>query len=207
VAEVDLYPRRFKQVAGWLCLNFSNTIARYLKEGPDERLTSYLRLISWGIQAGLMDEGEARRLLAEAERRPAEAEAVLERARALRETIYRIFSGLVHGQQPAPDDLAALNAAYAQSMGHARIVPTADGFAWGWSDTEGALDWVLWAVARSAADLLVAEELRRVRECAGDRCGWLFLDKSKNQNRRWCETEVCGNRARVRRHYQRSKGA
>lgn len=206
MAEINLYPRQFKQLGGWLCLNFCNTNVRYRREGPDERFISYLYLISWSVQSGVMDEDTALALLREADQRPAEAAAVLERAILLREAIYRIFSALAHHQEPAPADLAALNAALTQALAHARVERTADGFAWGWSDTEGALDWMLWPTVRSAADLLVGEELRRLRQCEGDHCGFLFLDKSKNQHRRWCETEICGNRARVRRHYQRSRG-
>ena len=34
-------------------------------------------------------------------------------------------------------------------------------------------------------------------------CGWLFIDRSKNKSRTWCDMAVCGNRAKANRHYQR----
>jgi predicted RNA-binding Zn ribbon-like protein len=207
VDEINLYPRRYKHLGGWLCLNFCNTHARYLKEGPDERLLSYLHLVSWALQMDMLDEREARRLLREAEGRSAEASAVVEAARTLREVLYRVFSALAHARQPEPGDFAALNVALRQALTHAALVPTAAGYAWGWIDQQAALDWMLWPVLRSAADLLVMDELSRLRQCEGTGCGFLFLDKSKNRNRRWCETDLCGNRARVRKHYQRSKVA
>lgn len=40
----------------------------------------------------------------------------------------------------------------------------------------------------------------RVKVCPA--CRWLFLDKSKNQSRRWCDMKVCGNRAKARTHYE-----
>jgi predicted RNA-binding Zn ribbon-like protein len=41
--------------------------------------------------------------------------------------------------------------------------------------------------------------------CPGEGCGWLFFDASKNRSRRWCAMEDCGNRAKARRHYRRSR--
>src|ERR1700735_2051557 len=40
-----------------------------------------------------------------------------------------------------------------------------------------------------------------------DRCGWLFIDDSKNASRRWCSMQSCGNRAKALRHYLRSKNS
>jgi predicted RNA-binding Zn ribbon-like protein len=34
---------------------------------------------------------------------------------------------------------------------------------------------------------------------------WLFVDESKNGTRRWCDMTACGNRAKARRHYLRSR--
>lgn len=203
MVEAELYLRRFNLVGGWLCLDFSNTIARYFVTGPDERLRSYGMLVSWCWQAGLFSEEEAKVLVRKAADRSAEAITVHGRALTLRETIHDIFVAIAHQRQPEAADLEHLNRFLAEAMAHAAIVPSAGGFVWGWRGIEDTLDWVLWPVVRSAADLLTSAELHRVRECAGDHCGWLFLDRSKNQNRRWCETEICGNRARVRRHYQR----
>ena len=58
----------------------------------------------------------------------------------------------------------------------------------------------------SAGDLLTGPQLARVRECANDKCLWLFLDESKNGTRRWCSMSACGNRAKAHRHYARLKG-
>jgi predicted RNA-binding Zn ribbon-like protein len=44
-----------------------------------------------------------------------------------------------------------------------------------------------------------------VRRCASDACLWLFIDESKAGTRRWCDMSSCGNRAKSRRHYLKSK--
>ena len=65
----------------------------------------------------------------------------------------------------------------------------------------GLLAPVLW----SAADLATRADRRRVRRCANDACLWLFIDESKAGTRRWCDMSSCGNRAKSRRHYLRTK--
>ena len=41
----------------------------------------------------------------------------------------------------------------------------------------------------------------RIKLCAN--CGWLILDKSRNQSRTWCDMAVCGNREKAKRHYRK----
>ncbi|MBB1248110.1 CGNR zinc finger domain-containing protein [Rhizobium sp. G21] len=60
------------------------------------------------------------------------------------------------------------------------------------------------ATARSALRLIALPEPERLKICPN--CGWLFLDRSKNKSRAWCDMAVCGNRAKARLHYRRKKG-
>jgi predicted RNA-binding Zn ribbon-like protein len=46
-----------------------------------------------------------------------------------------------------------------------------------------------------------------LKHCAADDCGWLFLDRSRNHARRWCDMKVCGNNAKARRFYRRHRAA
>ena len=48
-------------------------------------------------------------------------------------------------------------------------------------------------------------EHTRVKTCPAEKCGWLFLDETKNGRRTWCSMETCGNRAKAARHYARRK--
>ncbi|HEY0813747.1 MAG TPA: CGNR zinc finger domain-containing protein [Pseudonocardia sp.] len=66
---------------------------------------------------------------------------------------------------------------------------------------------------RLAARVLLAwgrlqEEMPgRLRPCANDECRLFLLDRSRPNTARWCSMKVCGNRLKVRRHYQRSRGS
>ncbi|KOV59122.1 CGNR zinc finger domain-containing protein [Streptomyces sp. MMG1121] len=60
-------------------------------------------------------------------------------------------------------------------------------------------------VARDAVELLTDPVARAaVRECEGDDCPLVYLDTSRGRRRRWCSSEVCGNRERVARHRRRA---
>jgi predicted RNA-binding Zn ribbon-like protein len=61
------------------------------------------------------------------------------------------------------------------------------------------------ACAESAMRLMSPSMRARVKICPS--CRWLFMDRSKNQSRTWCDMKVCGNRAKARKHYKRSKEA
>ncbi|MCK1819075.1 CGNR zinc finger domain-containing protein [Streptomyces sp. XM83C] len=64
---------------------------------------------------------------------------------------------------------------------------------------------LLAAVARDAVELFTDPAARAcLRQCAGDNCPIVYLDTSRGRRRRWCSSEVCGNRERVARHRRRA---
>ena len=65
-------------------------------------------------------------------------------------------------------------------------------------EREGGLDWLLAAIARSAAELVAEGPKAPLRICADPQCGLFFYDKSRNHSRAWCSMEVCGNREKAR---------
>jgi predicted RNA-binding Zn ribbon-like protein len=190
---------------GRLCLDFVNTVDGRAGDQSRDYLGTYADLAAWGRHVGILGDREAANLLEEAERRPARAAVVLRQAVRLREALYRVFSAVMAAESPAAADLDTFNAALSEAMKRGRILPAGEGFTWDWPPGEPTLDRMLWPVGRSAAELLTSENLERVRDCAGDDCGWLFLDASKNHSRRWCDMGSCGNRAKARRHYQRKR--
>ena len=193
----------FDRSGGRLCLDFANTVSDR-PAAPEDHLQRYGDLVAWARQAGLLDRPRAQLLERQASPRPAAAEAVLQRARALREILYRLLSAAAAGRV-APDALLALNAVLPAALSHRRLVAGPAGFRWEWQRLPDGLDAMLWPVAHSAAELLASEERTALRECAADTCGWLFLDHSRNHSRRWCDMKVCGNRVKARRHYERSR--
>lgn len=143
------------------------------------------------------------RELAEAD--PDGARAVFERALRLRAAIDATFRAIARGDEPAGDDLRAIQVEYLDAAGLAALARSDGRFGWSWQD-ERDLRRVLWPLVASALELLSGGDLTRVRECPGsDDCGWLFYDDSRNRTRRWCSMDGCGSRVKMRRYYARSK--
>ncbi|MEU6101647.1 CGNR zinc finger domain-containing protein [Streptomyces flaveolus] len=64
---------------------------------------------------------------------------------------------------------------------------------------------LLGALARDAVELLTDPLARAsLRQCAGDNCPIVYVDTSRGRRRRWCSSEICGNRERVARHRRRA---
>jgi len=195
----------FDLSGGAPCLDFVNTVSDRSTE-PIEHLTGYPRLVAWARQAGQIDGATATRLEAVAADRPLAAQEVLDRARRLREALFALFAAAAAGRRADGDGLAAINAELPLATARRRLARDGDGYRLADDpDAEPALDAPLAPVVRSAVELLTSDELDRVRECAADTCRWLFLDHSRNHSRRWCDMKVCGNRAKVRRHYRRQR--
>ena len=175
-----------------LCLEFANTRYWRGQSSPTETLNEPDDLASW--LAGNVAK-EARPL----------SRRDFERALEARETIYRVFDATARGKAPAGSDLEALNAALTAAPARRALRRERGGFVWD-VDMRGStalaqLAPVLW----SAGDLLTGGKLDKVKRCANPECGWLFLDDSRAGKRRWCSMSACGNRAKARRHYHRSK--
>lgn len=191
-------------IGGKLCLDFANTAEWHASENPEEKLKTFNDFIKWGHLAGIISEGGAQKLVRKAKMDPSGSKEVLKRAIELREAIYHVFSTLTKGRPPQKKDMAVLNRNLSRTMAQSRLVQTESGFLWKTSGNKAELDWMLNTIVRSAADLLTSEDWKRVKECADDRgCGYLFLDKSRNRSRRWCDMKDCGNRAKAKRFYNR----
>lgn len=190
----------FAFVAERLCLDFANTVDWHATEHAYDRLHTAADFLRWGEAAQVLEPQVNHRLAQYTRTHPDQATLALNRARALREVIYRIFSAVSHEHPPAAADLEALTQARLEAAQQQRLQPEGTAFHWEWTEAI-TLDRLWWPVAVDAADLLTSDLRTRVGECADDRgCGWLFLDTSKSGRRRWCSMKDCGNRAKAQRH-------
>jgi predicted RNA-binding Zn ribbon-like protein len=192
--------------AGNLALDFANTVDWHASDHPDELLHSYQDVVDWARDYAVLSPESATALASEADRHPEAAGKALVDAITLRETIYRIFSAIACCGQPEGDDLERLKEAWRQAVASSEITPLDEGYAWKWESQPSDLEQMLWPVAQAAVDLLLSDNLEHVGQCADDRgCGMLFIDTSRNRSRQWCSMDACGNRAKAKRHYQRTK--
>jgi predicted RNA-binding Zn ribbon-like protein len=195
----------FEFTGGNLCLDFANTVDNRASDHANELLTDYSSLLRWGEESGAVNKKTVERLNTLAGESPGNAQLTVRHAVQVRDAIYDIFSAVAQRRGIPSTALATLNKAVQNASEHAQVVHTNRHFAWEWILPESRLDSMLWPVARAVAELLTSDDLAYVRQCASDTCAWLFLDKTKNHRRRWCDMKTCGNRDKARRYYQRQR--
>ncbi|HZQ50857.1 MAG TPA: CGNR zinc finger domain-containing protein [Bryobacteraceae bacterium] len=191
----------FQLIAGHAALDFVNTVDnRGAPERRAELIHSYKDLLRFAKQCALLDVAPLERLRA---KRRSEAEAACGAAIELRESLAGICYKLIAGHTPESRDVAILNRSVCAAAEHRRVQYEMNQFVWHWTDLGSNLNAPGWLLAFAAAELLISPAARLIRACESSTCRWLFLDRSKNHSRRWCDMKMCGNRTKVRRFYQR----
>ncbi|MDX3232803.1 CGNR zinc finger domain-containing protein [Streptomyces sp. ME19-01-6] len=192
MAVASAYDLRFD--SGRLCLDLVATVGGRLSEAPVERLDGVERLRAWLVGAGLVPRGTALDIV---------DGSWLARFRAARDLLHRIVHTEVEGRA-AGADLERVNALAATAPPAVRAVRTADGTLVRRLAAGPDCGALLAQVARDAVELLTDPVARgQLRQCEGETCSLVYLDTSRGRRRRWCSSEVCGNRERVARHRRR----
>lgn len=206
MATRELNVQELRLLGGRLCIDFVNTVENRAGNRPEELLASYADLVRWGRHAELLDEPEVDRLLTLADADMQAAERVLVQALGLREALHRVLLAIARHDEPDASDLFDLKDAYDRAVRAATMARHGDRYVWDWQTADAQLDQLLWPIAGSAIELLMEDDLGRVKVCANAHgCGWLFYDNSKNASRRWCRMEGCGSQAKMRRQYAKRR--
>ncbi len=201
----------FKFVGGDPSLDFVNTVDWTPSGLQNDRLGSYERLVTWARRAGVLPDKQARALRDTTARDPDETRAAYEAARWTRWVLHEVFYAVAM-RQPLTELLSEFSRLLTRAHRHLDLAPAPAGrrrdgpaLTWEWRGTPDQLESALWPVVRSAADLLTSPEAARIRMCAGPDCGWLYVDRSRNGLRRWCEMQTCGTSAKSRRRAVRGR--
>jgi predicted RNA-binding Zn ribbon-like protein len=182
-------------IGGTLALEFANTAGWHLSPEPVERLQDWPAVVQWATEQRLIEADQTNAL--------AQSDIALEPVHALREAIFRIGLAAARSDHPDASDLD-LVIAWASS-GLPAAIWSGGALTWRF-DPADVLSLLLGLIARDAVALFASERAARLRLCAGEHCGWLFLDESRGKPRRWCSMSDCGNRSKARRAYARRKG-
>jgi predicted RNA-binding Zn ribbon-like protein len=191
-------------VGGHVALDLVNTVSwRLDKNRQRDDLQDYAGLIGWCQQAGLLDPGSARRLLAAAPGHPQLAQQAVHDVRTLREHSHSLLATLVDGGERSRVVVTppGLRTRLLDALARSELT----GPPMQWQLTPGQPADIPRLLALQVLDLLQSPQLPLLRRCHGPGCGWLFLDRTRSRTRRWCSTSLCGNRERARRHYTRHR--
>lgn len=173
------------RIAGNLALDLANTISWRGTSKETDHLADADGVIAWAQAAGLVEPPHALSV--------GDRDALLADVQALRAAITDAGAAIAAGASPDPAALATIRNLAARSLAAASLegAPARIAFAPAEQIT-GALAW-------AALDLLRSDQLDRLKQCPPDDCRWLFIDRTKNRSRRWCDMATCGNRAKARR--------
>ena len=172
------------RVAGDLSLDLVNTYSWRGTEREVDHLVDAEAVLAWAREAELVDTGSTFS--------PAERGSLVEEVHALRRAVEEAGAAIAYGQEPPPAALTTIRDTAARSLGRATLAGAPIRLAF------GGIDRILGPLAWAALDLLRGDELGRLKQCPPDDCRWLFVDRTKNGSRRWCEMATCGNRAKKR---------
>jgi predicted RNA-binding Zn ribbon-like protein len=194
----------FQLLAGNAALDFTNTLDwRYDPERLIELLPDYNQFLAFCLQASVITPQEARHLMNHTS--GSLAKRASGRVLDLRETLHVLFLCAVRGEQPSNQMMKKLNVFLKEASS---VNPL------GWDDgrfrrvraieANSPLE-PLWRILDAGVELLSSTDVDKVRECGEQTCRWLFLDTSRNGARRWCDMRICGNRAKAKRYYSRTR--
>jgi predicted RNA-binding Zn ribbon-like protein len=192
--------KEFHFIGDELCLDFINTEAVEQDERVD-LLGSFDDLMAWYVQAGVIDNAQAKAFI-----RGDGGARALKEARQFRTMIRELVERLTEGRTSVPQaTLDQLNRSLRAREGYSEIVRTKDGYETRFRPRLDEPAHLLVAIAESAARLLSEGDPALLRKCQNPRCILYFYDTTKNHRRRWCSMAGCGNRAKVAAFYQRNR--
>jgi predicted RNA-binding Zn ribbon-like protein len=181
---------------GRVCLDFANTLDWRTSDEPQELIPDYGALIAWSTRRATLTARAVANLRSRAASHPLEAEAALADALAIRAELWKIADSL---REQRAIDLIRVNRRLLTLPPQPRLVKHENTFV---HDLRGAnLKEPLWPVLWSLTAVLSSSDAARLGCCQARGCGWFYVDESPNRTRRWCSSEVCGNRERARRAY------
>ncbi len=194
-------------IADDVALDFANTESGRGFPSHQNHLREAANVADWLRHAKVLPAEEADWLRQQVSDRADLAADLLTQAIGLREAIHDIGAAIGRRARPPETALASLAALHARFVARAALAPGVISCRWRWSVRASPIEAALGPIALAAVRLFTDGDFHRIRECGGHACGWLFYDRSKNNRRRWCEMEVCGNRAKQRRLAARRRGA
>ena len=181
-------------LGGRLAIDFAN-MPSY--PGAPAHHLSWEELVVFLQTSRIVSAERGSNLLALSGTEPDAAQSLLSRSMCLRDALRKAFGALVRREGIAREWAEPINQILRITEGHDELVLNATSWKMEFQAREGGLDWLLAAIARSAAEIIVEGAQARLRMCSNPACGLFFSDNSRTHRRRWCSMAICGNRHKV----------
>jgi len=177
-------------IAGRLALDFANTASA----GRD---LSWEEFVSFLVDAHVVTEERASRLRPLLAAEPQTIDTVLLKTLRFRESLRAIFAAVSARKSFPRNWVEPINDILRITEGHDELTLQLEAWRLQFMARESGLEWLLAAIARSAAELIVEGPEAPIRRCANPACRLFFYDDSRTHRRRWCSMSSCGNRHKV----------
>ncbi len=187
---------------GCIAFDFTNTVNTRKHSAYKDYINSFQNLLLWSEKVKLLD---ADRLAAIHEIvDSASGTKAFEYAIYAREVLHGIFAPIANNNTPQPAIIEKFNGLISRSLCHAKFETEDFPNSLSFHQNNAFADEIIDTIVKSAFDVLTSENFKdKIKECPG--CGWLFLDKSKNGKRRWCDMQACGSNDKALRYYHKNK--
>lgn len=177
-------------VGGRLSIDFVNEL------GPTSSF-SWEDMLRFLLVTRIISPERSAQLLALPQNDPQSAESLLGKSQRLYASLRVIFNGLLQKEALSLEWISPINDILRITEGHDELLQQNGKWGLEFVAREGGLDWLLAAIARSAAEIIAEAATPRLRVCSNPSCGLLFYDTSRTGRRRWCSMSRCGNRHKV----------
>lgn len=179
--------------------HFINTVYAWRGQNLHEYLNDYTDVLTWCGKVALLKKETIQQLKTIAEAHPVAAKKASQKMLDVRALLYHFFSAIASNNKPALAQwLPALNKHVHEALTHFDWAPSKNGVQFVHPEAPSLL-LPLWVVLKAAHDMLLNGDPHRIKECP--RCGWIFIDTTKNGKRRWCNPQDCGSIDKANRYY------
>lgn len=199
------YINNIKLDGGTVCFNFVNTIHGRFSKPFKDYLIDYAAFLKWAYRVKILNAAETKKLNDYRLKNPGETEQFLLKIKKQREVLYRCFSSIARKKDIDKKLLFRINSLIPKSLCNFKYYKIEKELLLLWDKERVHPEKPFWAIAKSAFDILNEVNFERIKECS--ECGWIFLDETKNNNRKWCNMKTCGARNKARRFYERRKNS
>ena len=188
---------------GSYCFDFANTVHSRRDEDTYDYLNTYEDVIDWSERVNLLPKDRLQKLREYAAADKKEAIQKLKEIIEKRELLYVILSSIIQNKNIDETKIGEFNKFLSESLSHLRLRINKQNIIIEWQQDKIDLTEPLWAVYKDAYDIITTAQLDRIKECKA--CGWVFIDKSKNNSRTWCNMQTCGSIDKAKRYYYNTK--
>jgi predicted RNA-binding Zn ribbon-like protein len=194
-------------VGGRIAVDFANTASQ--ARASAEEADGWGRLVAFLMATGSISMARRDALVNLEQIAPEATAELVEKAMDLRSAIRQILKSRASRAPLNPDWIKQINTILAFTEGYDRLEPVGEvhGHEPSWrlqlAARSDGLEWLIAAIARSAAEIVAEGATAPVRKCANPKCDLHFYDNSRTHKRKWCSMATCGNRSKVAAHFRR----